>query len=357
MLISAMPTSGKLKLGLLTVFVIVAAVAAGGVMTVRYYWLEPTERFIPPRTVTIRSGDSFRSVADALARAGVIRSRYAMLLYGEITGQARSIKPGDYAFKGGERVPAVLHHLVAGDFVVVTVTIPEGLTLHQIAERLSAAGLVCQPEFEEAARGGPLVRALGLLPPLGAEGFLFPATYKFLPRVTNDQILTAMLSRFFRILTPAVEQRMFNLGLNAREMITMASIIEKEAKVPGERPLIASVFYNRLRIGMPLQSDPTAEYSLADAGTVVAAVRTPSAFNTYDRAGLPPGPIANPGLESIEAALYPAHSDYLYFVARDDGTHVFSKSFKEHKRAIAMIKRAQAESVIRPRPVVEHRAD
>jgi UPF0755 protein len=123
-------------------------------------------------------------------------------------------------------------------------------------------------------------------------------------------------------------------------MVSMASIVEKEAKVPGERPLIAGVFYNRLKIGMPLQSDPTAEYSLdGTVGTAAQAVRTPSAFNTYERAGLPPGPIANPGLKSIEAALYPAHSDFLYFVARNDGTHMFSKSFNQHKRAVVAASR------------------
>jgi len=150
---------------------------------------------------------------------------------------------------------------------------------------------------------------------------------------------------------------MFALGLSTRQMVTMASIVEREAKVPGERPLIAGVFYNRLRLGMPLQSDPTAEYSFD--GTVGAAaaqaVRTPSPFNTYEIAGLPPGPIASPGLRSIEAALYPAPSNFLYFVARDDGTHVFSKSFNDHKRAIAAVGRAHGSNP--PRPLAADRAD
>ncbi len=336
--------------------VIFAAIAGAGVIALRFYWLEPTASFAPPRMVTIEPGESFRAVARALSDAGVVRSATVTLLYGQMTGDARRVKPGDYAFHGGERIPDVIRHLVAGDFIVVTIVIPEGLTMHQIAERLSAAGLVCQTEFEDAALRGAIVRALGLMP-LGAEGYLFPATYKFSPRARNDEILTAMLSRFYRVLTPAVEERMFTLGLTARTTVTMASIIEKEAKVPGERRLIASVFYNRLRIGMPLQSDPTAEYSLDRAGSAAAAVRTPSAFNTYERAGLPPGPIANPGLSSIEAALYPAQSDYLYFVARDDGTHVFSKSFDEHKRAIAAIKHAAEHTPANRAPRVEHRAN
>jgi UPF0755 protein len=229
----------------------------------------------------------------------------------------------------------VMRHLVKGDFIVVTITIPEGLTVHEIAERVGTTGLVCEDEFENAARDGAMVRALGLMP-LGAEGYLFPATYKFSPHAKTDDVLAAMLARFYQVLTPQVEERMFAVGLDARRLVTMASIVEKEAKAPAERPLIAGVFYNRLRLGMPLQSDPTAEYELDGAKeSAVSAVHTTSAFNTYDFSGLPPGPIANPGLKSIEAALNPAQTDFLYFVAREGGTHVFSKSYDEHRHAIA----------------------
>jgi peptidoglycan lytic transglycosylase G len=328
----------RIKLAAISLAAAVAVIAAGG-LALRYYWLEPPAPFARPRLVTVARGEPLRAVARSLAAAGVVRSATATLLYGEFRGAARRIKPGDYEFRGGERIPAVMHHLVAGDFVVVTVLIPEGLTLHQIAERLALTGLVCQSEFERAARRGALVRALGL-GPLGAEGYLFPATYRFSPRATIDDIAGAMLARFYAILTPQVEERMFAMNLDARRLVTLASIVEKEAKVAGERPLIASVFYNRLRLGIPLQSDPTAEYSLdGQADSAAAAVRIPSEFNTYARAGLPPGPIANPGLNSIEAALYPAQSDFLYFVARADGTHVFSRSFNQHKRAIAALKK------------------
>ena len=318
-----------------TIIVVLVIVATGvAVAALQFFWLGAPEPFPTPRDVMIDKGESFRSVAHKLEASGVVRNASVMMLYGQFTGEGRRIKPGEYEFKGGERIPEVMHHLTAGDVIAVTVVIPEGLNLHQIAERLQAAGLVCQGDFEDAARDGALVRALGLMP-LGAEGYLFPATYHFSPHVTVDGVLSAMLARFFQVLTPQVENRMFALGLTSRQVVTMASIVEKEAKVPGERPLIAGVFYNRLRLGMPLQSDPTAEYSLD--GTVdkaAEAVRTPSAFNTYEIPGLPPGPIASPGLNSIEAALYPEHSDFLYFVARADGTHVFSKSFNEHKRAI-----------------------
>jgi UPF0755 protein len=320
----------------LTTLAVASVVAIGaGFALVSYYWLSPTEAFAPPREVTIEKGEPFAKVARALAEAGVVRSSFVLRLYGEISGSARQIKPGDYAFHGRERIADVMRHLVRGDFEVVVLIVPEGLTVRQIAERVGETGLVCQDEFERAARGGRLVRALGLFP-LGAEGYLFPATYRFSPHAKVDEVLATMLARFFEILTPRVEERMFDLDLTPRELVTMASMVEKEAKAPGERRLIAGVFYNRLRLKMPLQSDPTAEYNLdGESGSAASAVHTASAFNTYDFAGLPPGPIANPGLKSIEAALYPAQTDFLYFVARDgNGTHVFSKSFNEHKRAI-----------------------
>jgi UPF0755 protein len=321
----------KLAAALLIVVILIGATYAA----FSYFWLNPTEKFAPPREVTIEKGESFRQIARALADAGVVRSELALRLYGRMSRTASQIKPGDYAFNGGERIPDVMRHLVKGDFIVVTITIPEGLTVHEIAERVAQTGLVCEDEFEDAARDGAIVRALGLMP-LGAEGYLFPATYKFSPHAKTNDVLAAMLARFYQVLTPDVEERMFAVGLDARRLVTMASIVEKEAKAPAERPLIAGVFYNRLRLGMPLQSDPTAEYELDDATQSAAtAVHTTSAFNTYDFTGLPPGPIANPGLKSIEAALYPTQTDYLYFVAREGGTHVFSKSYDEHRRVIA----------------------
>jgi UPF0755 protein len=313
-----------------------------------YLWASPPPTLAPPAQVSIEKGQSFRSIARILQQAGVVRSSTAMVIYGALTGKARRIQPGDYEFKGGERIPEVMRHLVNGDFVSIVVTIPEGLTVHQIAERIAATGLVCQPDFEDAAHDGALIQALGLQP-LGAEGYLFPATYKFSPRAKVNDVLSAMLMRFFQVLTPQAEDRMFQLGMTPRELVTMASIVEKEAKVAGERPLIASVFYNRIRLGMPLQSDPTAEYSFeGESESAAAAVRVPSTFNTYSFAGLPPGPIANPGQKSIEAALYPAKSDYLYFVARDDGTHVFSKSYQEHQKAIAMLRRTVWHDAAKP---------
>jgi peptidoglycan lytic transglycosylase G len=318
----------------------ISFILGAGFWALDYFWLAPTPIFSPPQIVSIKQGEPVRTIARELARRGIVRSSFLLLAYAELTGKATRVQPGDYAFKGGERTPDVLRHLVDGDSMVVVITIPEGMTVHQIAERLENAGLSCDNQFEQAARRGSLVQALGL-GPLGAEGYLSPATYRFSPFAGSGKILATMLARFYEILTPAVEQRMFESGIDTRELVTLASIVEKEAKVAGERPLIAGVFYNRLRLGMPLQSDPTAQYSFdEDALPAAVAVHTPSPFNTYTIIGLPPGPIANPGLSSIEAVLYPAATDYLYFVARHDGTHVFSRSFKEHEHAIAAIRRS-----------------
>lgn len=313
---------------------------ASAAATVYYSIVRPSQLFTPPRIISIKKGESVAAVARRLSRSGIIANSLAFVLYAEVTGQARRLKPGDYAFKGAEAVPQVLRHLVNGDFMVIIVSVPEGMTVHQIGERLHAAGLVCDRSFDQAALNGPVTRALGL-GVLGVEGFLFPATYRFSPLATEDQILASMLERFFSILTPQLEERMFELGMNARQLVTMASIIEKEARLAGERPIIASVLYNRLARGMPLQSDPTAQYNYAgEVEPAVTAIRERSAFNTYTIPDLPPGPIANPGLDSIRAALYPAHTGYLYFVARKDGSHIFSHSFKEHERAVEEVKRS-----------------
>jgi UPF0755 protein len=331
-----------------------AALATAGICIVLavvrlgYDWLAPGAKFTEPRIVSVNKGDSLTVIAHRLAQAGVVRSARATVLFAELTGAGRNLKPGEYAFQGGERLPDILRHLVDGDFIVVTVTIPEGSTVVQIAERLQDAGLVCEQQFEEAAYYGPIPAQLGL-GPLGVEGYLFPATYRFSPRATTDQILVTMLRRFYATLTPQIDQRLFELHMSLHDLVTLASIIEKEAKVSGERPTIASVFYNRLRLGMPLQSDPTAQYNPAgDMEPAAAAVRAASAFNTYLFAGFPPGPIANPGMSSIMAALYPAHTDYLYFVARNDGTHIFSRTLRDQEHAIMLVRKLNAAVAASP---------
>lgn len=321
----------------LTALIFFALALGGGVAF--YFLVQPGPALEAPRFVEVKRGEHLRTIAADLERAQVVRSELALLIYARLSGAANRLRPGDYKFSGGETIADVLGHIVRGESIVITVAIPEGSSVRQIGQRLETARLVCDWKFVETARRSALPRVLGLAP-LGVEGYLFPATYRFAPTTTPEEVLAAMLERFFTQLTPPVEQRAFDMGLSTRELVTLASMIEKEAKVSAERPLIAGVFYNRLRMHMPLQSDPTAQYSFDGiTGPAAQAVHTPSAFNTYDFAGLPPGPIANPGWDSIHAALYPATTGYLYFVARKDGSHVFSRTLKEHDRAIAAIRK------------------
>ena len=324
---------GKKLIGAIVAILALAAVGAA------YFFIPPGPALETARIVTIKRGERLKAIATSLERAEVVRNELALRIYARLSGAASRLQPGDYRFAGGETMAAVLGHLVRGESIVITVTIPEGSSVRQIGRRLEMARLICDWKFVAAARNSRLPKALGLTP-LGVEGYLFPATYRFPPSASADDILAALLERFFAHLNPQVEQRAFDLGLSTRELLTLASIIEKEAKVPTERPLIASVFYNRLRLHMPLQSDPTAQYSFEGViGPAEQAVHSSSAFNTYDFTGLPPGPIANPGWSSIHAALYPAPVNYLYFVARKDGSHIFSRTLKEHDRAIASIRR------------------
>jgi UPF0755 protein len=334
----------------------VLAVACGAALAAWVFWacLEPTPKFPSSRTISVRKGESLNAIAHRLASADIVRSARATILYAELTGGGRNLKPGQYAFGGGENAIEVLRHLVNGDFLTVTVAIPEGATLRQIAEKLEQSGLVCQREFEEAARWGTIPGALGLAP-LGTEGYLFPATYRFPPDARPAVIVGTMLERFYVALPSETNERLFAIGLSLPQMVTLASIIEKEAKVPGERPTIASVFYNRMRLGMPLQSDPTAQYNPdGEIEPAATAVHTASAYNTYSFAGLPPGPISNPGMSSIMAALYPAHTDYLYFVARKDGTHIFTRTLREHERAIDAVRKLNiARDALNTRPALD----
>lgn len=331
-------------------FVVLAILILAGSALLYRFWLEAGPLLNPSRQVQVRAGEGLRAIALELQAQRVVRSALAFEIFARASGLGRHLQVGEYRFAGGETVAQVLGHLARGEAVYITITVPEGATVHQIAERLDEAGLVCDWRFEQAARNSPLIRALGLTP-LGAEGYLFPATYRFAPGATVERILATMLARFYAVLTPQIEARITELGLTTKQLITLASMVEKEAKVPAERPLIAGVFYNRLRLHMPLQSDPTAEYGNPGVPEqAVTAVHTPSAYNTYTIAGLPPGPIANPGMASIEAALYPTPSDYLYFVARKDGTHIFSRSLKQHDRAIESLRRQVVPTAIESRP-------
>ena len=332
-----------------------------------YFWVAATPTFNPPRMVSIKKGDSVRAITEKLRAAGVVRNAVVARVYAGLSGAAPRMQPGDYAFKGGERVPDVIKHLAHGDFIVVTVIVPEGLTVYQIAGKIQQAGLGCAIDFERAARDGPLVTALGLTP-LGAEGYLFPATYNLAHHTTAADLTTSMVHKFREAVQTIAPDRLDPLtpGTPLLSVVTLASIVESETPKPDERPLVAGVYTNRLHNHMLLQCDPTIVYALKQADLynpplTYKDLHYDSPYNTYQHAGLPPGPIGNPGETSLRAAFAPAQTDYLYFVANNQGGHFFASTLAQHNQNVAKYHRLlngepadPPAAEVKPQPVKHH---
>jgi UPF0755 protein len=288
----------------------------------------------PPTRVIIPRGASFSEAADSLQKAGLIGSRRGFRLYGRLWGGDRDIKPGTYLLKHGTPWRDIVKALNGGRGLVNTLTIPEGYTIQQIKPVLVRRLFVSPQSVDAAVRDTALLRRLDV-PTKTLEGYLFPDTYAFPAGTTAAQAVREMVRGFERQWKPEWDSLLPALKINRNDMVTMASLVEKEARVPEERPVIAAVYYNRLRRGMLLQADPTVQYAL---GRHVSRVyykdlATKSPYNTYIHRGLPPGPIASPGAASLFAAANPAKVDYLYFVARPDGRHEFRRTLDEHNNA------------------------
>jgi UPF0755 protein len=318
---------------------LVAAAVAGAVVVatlagIAFVRTGPTP---PPEgaLVVVREGDSVATIANRLHRAGVIRSALAFRLVARTYGLDRHVQPGEYRFTQVLGVPDVVRVLVAGG-AQPEVTIPEGLTVREVAALLAHHGLGPAESLLCLADDPEFLLAAGVPGPQ-LEGYLFPDTYRFSSVTSAGEILGAMVRRFHERFDAERHRRTAARGMSVNEVVTLASIVEKESALAAERSVIAGVFYNRLRIDMPLQSDPTVIYAAPDfQGDLTRADLTrPSPYNTYLSAGLPPGPIANPGLAAIDAALAPTETPYLYFVSRNDGSHAFSVTLAEHNRAVA----------------------
>lgn len=291
------------------------------------------------RVVVIRPQTGAFDIARALKEAHVIRSRFAFLAVAVARGTQRRLLAGEYEFAPGLSLLEVIRRIEQGRGLVHQVTIPEGFAARQIAELLQEKGLIDQDRFMALLRDRRLLRRYNI-DGQSLEGYLFPDTYRLAKELGEEAIIERMVQRFAEMFGPAERARAMELKMSVAEVVTIASLIEREAKVEAERPLISAVFHNRLRLGMPLQSDPTVLYSLSRFGGKLtkANLQVTSPYNTYLHRGLPPGPIASPGRASVMAALYPASSRYLYFVSKNDGTHVFSKTLREHD---AMVRRYQ----------------
>jgi UPF0755 protein len=322
-------------LGILVLLLLLAAAAAAYVVYAPYGPSTETFVDIPPGT-----GSS--AIAARLQRAGIIRSRYAFDFVSLQKGG--SLKAGEYRFDHPVAPAEVYDRLVRGDVYTQAFTIPEGFNIFDIANAVEAAGFAKRDAFLAAERQHTELIA-DLLPPgahpASLEGYLFPDTYRFSRHATALQMLTAMVHRF--------RQTSTQLGLdrtNIVRTVTMASVIEKEVGQETERPLVAGVFTNRLAKSMPLATDPTVIYAaLLDnrwRGTIYASdLQSPSPYNTYKHTGLPPGPISNPGLASLRAALHPAQTDYLYFVSDAAGHTRFSVDLKEHAQQVQAYRQAE----------------
>ena len=290
--------------------------------------------------VKVDRGESFSSVVNKLKDRGVIPNERFFTLWARLLALDKKIHWGVYRFDLPIAPREVLDRMVLGRGLFHRITIPEGLALNEIADLLVREGATSEEKFLQEARSTEILSLLGL-EDNGIEGYLFPDTYYFPVSATARDILTAMVEQFQEIFTPMMERQAKKLGLSRHEVVTLASLVEKEAGVEAERPLVSAVFHNRLKQNIPLQSDPTVIYGLEGFTGKLRRrdLQNPSPYNTYLIRGLPPGPICNPGLSSLRAALFPAHVSYLYFVSKNDGTHFFSETIREHNRAVNIYQR------------------
>lgn len=321
-------------------FIIAAALTAvllltwQGISLYRYAH-RPTAGDGAEEIVAVEPGEKFTVLAAQLEQRGIIAQASKFKLLAVIKGVDKKLKSGEYPLTATMTPVEVLDVLVSGKSYLYRLTIPEGYTLRQIAAEVAANGLGKSEEFIALATSPEYVATLDI--EAGTlEGYLFPDTYYFPKSASEDTIIRTMVARFNEQFIPEWRLRAKDLQRTVHEMVTLASIIEKETGAPSERPIIASVFHNRLRKRMRLESDPTVIYGIPDFDGNIKRIHlaTPTPYNTYKIKGLPPGPIANPGREAIKAALYPAKSDYLFFVSKKDSTHHFSTNIREHREAV-----------------------
>jgi UPF0755 protein len=304
--------------------------------------LTPTVGPYQPAFVVIPRGANARQISRILADGGVIESRVQFLLVRALRPRAR-LKAGEYLFKDRQSMWSVFDRIVRGDVFYYVLVVPEGNSTFDIAQTLERQKIMPPAAFLQAARDPALVRDLDPRAP-SLEGYLFPDTYRVTRHTTPAQLCRTMTDRFRKA------WKALGASVPPHDMVTLASLVEREAKLPAERPLIASVFANRLRIGMALQCDPTAVYAAEVEYRYRGVIHqsdldSRQAYNTYQHPGLPPGPIANPGMASLRAALQPAATEYLYFVVRPDGSgaHQFSKELADHSRAVQEYRRGVRE--------------
>ena len=321
---------------LLVTILIVALFAALGAAIAGYWYLGPYRGFGAETFVDIEHGMSSKQIAHVLAQHRVVRSRWAFLAMRALHPGA-TLQAGEYRFGSAETPRQVFEKIRRGEVFYEDFTVPEGSNIFDIAGMLEQSGIVDADEFLKAAADPQIIRDLDPVTP-DLEGYLFPSTYRVTHRTTAAQLCQMMNAEFRKQWTVLAGQKRL---ADIHKIVTLASLIEKETAVPQERSLVAAVLTNRLRLSMPLQCDPTTVYAALLENRYRGVIHksdlaSVNPYNTYAHAGLPPGPITNPGLSSLTAALHPADTDYLYFVAKADGSgsHHFSSTLSEHEKAV-----------------------
>jgi len=336
---------------LLLALLLVGVLAVGGVAVRGMYVparaaADPEGGAPDPEPIEFRvdDGEPLGRVAARLDRVGLLPDAplfgaRVFVLFARAQGLDREIRSGDYDLSLAMTPNEILSKLASGQVKTFAVTIPEGLHIEDTAQRIADAGIAPQDELVRLARSPEFARALGVEAD-SLEGYLFPETYRFRRGTPAREVLESMVEQFFSNLTDEDWRRIEASGRTLHQVVTLASIVEKETGAAQERPMIAAVFLNRLTKRMRLQTDPTVIYGILrergsfDGNLRKVDLRQDTPYNTYTRGGLPPGPIASVGLDSIRAVLDPADVRYLYFVSRNDGTHHFSKTLREHNNAV-----------------------
>lgn len=321
----------KRILGTLLILTFLAITAAGGYLFI----FSRTPYGDHHKTLHIPKGTPLESILLLFEQEGIIANADLFRFYLVVQGIASKVRAGDYEFHPQMTPKQVAQRLLKGDFKIYRFTIPEGWTLARIADYLDRKQLAQREEFLFFGHDPEFIQSLGLNVD-SLEGYLFPSTYETYYTKDAKELIRLMVTTFQNSLSDEMKKRSEDLGLTPHMLVTLASIVEKETGRPEERPLIAAVFSNRLKLKMPLQSDPTTIYGIKDfdGNLTRRDLETYTPYNTYVIPGLPPGPIANPGRDALLAVLYPAEVDYLYFVSKNNGSHIFAKTLKEHNRNV-----------------------
>ena len=308
------------------------------IITLGWFLFAPPTGTASTKVVFIKKGTPLKKASEILEEEGMIKSRHFFVLLTTFLGKKTQVRAGEYEFNTRMLPLEILDALVKGQVKRHLVTIPEGFTLSQIARLLEDLNLVEKKGFLQKASSPVFINTLGLSPSTQQtlEGYLFPDTYHFFREMDPEEVIQMMVRQFKKVFDPGLTSRASELGISQREAVILASMIEKETRLPEEKPLISSVFHNRLRKKIPLQSDPTVIYGMKDfnGNLTKEDLMRPTPYNTYLIPGLPPTPICNPGKDSFLAAVHPAPVPYLYFVSKNDGSHFFSSDFEEHNRAV-----------------------